>query len=317
VRRSTSSRKHLVVTDPPTGVGTLRHARSIPVADLIGKQRLLPAATVLLREEAAADRPGGGASEPSDPPAQDSPSSKAAKLGRIAGYSAGALALCGYVAAASLITGRTQSVGAVAQVAQPSAITGAAALRPDLLGAQLGAPVDGRVTPTTMTDQTPESNAPPTARPSEEQQGTPEGGMPQATTEATPQTTQTPQATPLATAQSDSEQPVKTEPSTAGRGDAEVVRQFYRLIRAQPAAAFGLLDPVLGGSDRSGFISSWSAVRAVNVERVESRPDKSILAVVSLQRSDGSWLVVQQLLRTTDTTPLRIAGVEILSAQLG
>jgi hypothetical protein len=273
---------------------------------------------VPLREEAAADRPSGGASVPADPPARDIPSSRAAKVARFAGYTAGALALCGYVAAASLIIGRTPSIGAVAQSAQPGAITGATALRPDLLGAQLGAPVDGPVAPTTKSDETPVSSAPPTARPTDEQQGTSNVGTPQATTPATP----------LATPQSDSQQPVNAEPSTAepstagpstaGPADnAEVVREFYRLIRSQPAAAFGLIDPVLRGSDRSGFVSSWSAVRAVNVERVESRPDKSILAVVSVQRSDGSWLVVQQLLRTTDTTPLRIAGVEILSAQLG
>jgi hypothetical protein len=314
VRRSTASRKHLVVTDPLTGAGLLSHARSIPVADLIGRQQL--PAIVPVREKAAADRPSGGASVPADPPAQDIPPSKAAKVARFAGYTAGALALCGYVAAASLITGRMPSIGAVAPSAQPSAITGATALRPDLLGAQLGAPVDSPVTPTTTSDETPVSSVPPTARPSGEQQDTSNVGTPQATA----------QATPFATPQSDSQRPVNpstaepstASPSAAGPDDnAEVVRQFYRLIRSQPAAAFGLIDPVLRGSDSSGFVSSWSAVRAVNVERVESRPDKSILAVVSLQRSDGRWLVVQQLLRTTDTTPLRIAGVEILSAQLG
>ena len=122
---------------------------------------------------------------------------------------------------------------------------------------------------------------------------------------------------PNTTLPSSSEQPVTTDPRVPApsENNIEVVRQFYRLIGSSPAAASTLIDPGLLGSDLSGFIGSWSTVRTVTVSRAEARPDRSVLAIVSLQLSDGGRLVVEQLLRTSKTAPHRITSVEIRSAQ--
>jgi hypothetical protein len=56
-------------------------------------------------------------------------------------------------------------------------------------------------------------------------------------------------------------------------------------------------------------------IRSVNVDQILLRPDGSVLAVVSMQERNGSWLRIEQLFWLTDTTQPRIIGTEVLSAQ--
>lgn len=271
-----------------------RHTRagSVTVADLVGKQT--PALRVLHRKEEVTGRLGYDVPVPARVPVPESPTSRATKVARFAGYTAGALALFGSVAAASLITTRTQNTVLAAQSAPPGAITGATALRPDLLGGSLGA---------TRQDRAPSAQSVSTPNDIEQQ---------------TMAAVDTPQAAPQVTPESSTEAPVSTDLPVEGPPEnTEIVTQFYRLVGSRPAAAFALIDPGLLGADPSGFISSWSAVRAVKVERVEARPPNSVLAVVCVQQPDGKWLRVEQLLRTSRSTPPRITSAEILSAQLG
>lgn len=97
--------------------------------------------------------------------------------------------------------------------------------------------------------------------------------------------------------------------------NAELVRQYYDLLASRPAQALGLLDnTVLHGSDLTGFVNSWSQVRNIQVLDVQQRPD-GLLAVVETVMPDGGTARVQQLLKVTNTTPQRITGAEIISAQ--
>jgi len=44
-------------------------------------------------------------------------------------------------------------------------------------------------------------------------------------------------------------------------------------------------------------VRSWSAVRALRIDRIEVRPDNSVLGMIAIQQPDGSWLRVEQVLR--------------------
>lgn len=94
----------------------------------------------------------------------------------------------------------------------------------------------------------------------------------------------------------------------------EIVEQFYRLVPTWPAQAFNLLDPTLLGTDLNKFVESWSTVTGLEVLEVSERDD-NVFAVVRLRLPDGTHLRVQQLLDVANSTPRRIVGAEILSAQ--
>lgn len=96
--------------------------------------------------------------------------------------------------------------------------------------------------------------------------------------------------------------------------NAELVRRYYDLLANHPNQALGLLDDALLGSDMSRFVSSWSQVRGIQVLDVQQRPD-GLLAIVEAVLPDGGTARVQQLLKVTSTSPQRITGAEIISAQ--
>lgn len=97
--------------------------------------------------------------------------------------------------------------------------------------------------------------------------------------------------------------------------NTELVRHYYVLLSNKPSQALGLLDGVLRQSDLSRFVDSWSQVQSIRVIDVQQRPDGALLAVVDMVLPDGGTARVQQLLRVTETTPQRITGAEIISAQ--
>ena len=82
-----------------------------------------------------------------------------------------------------------------------------------------------------------------------------------------------------------------------------------------PNQAAKLLSPDLVGASPKEFVESWGIIKTVNVDQTSVRPDGSVLAVVSMQELDGSWLRIEQLFWLTDTTQPRIIGTEVLSAQ--
>ncbi|MFD9699100.1 hypothetical protein [Lentzea sp. NPDC059081] len=110
-------------------------------------------------------------------------------------------------------------------------------------------------------------------------------------------------------------EPATPEVSVGPQPQVDVVKRFYELLTTKPGSAAKLLSPELVGANPEEFADAWGMIKTVNVDQTSVRPDGSVLAVVSMQELDGSWLRVEQLFRLTDTTQPRIIGTEVLSAQ--
>jgi hypothetical protein len=155
---------------------------------------------------------------------------------------------------------------------RPSALTGAGALRPDVLATQMA---DRELV-------APLSAAPTTTAPA-------------AATTSTPTTT-------------------SPNPATA---PVDVVRDFYATVAADPRNALAMMGSSLADLDPTGFVRSWSSVKAVRPERIEAQPDGTVLGVLGIPQADGRWLHVEQLLRVDGGNQPKIIDARILSAQQG
>ena len=218
---------------------------------------------------------------PAVPAAADQPSTtgRAAKL---AGLALAALTLCGTVAAAAVVS---RERGAVVPTGQASPITGHRALLPDDLTAAVSGGPTAR--PTTA--------APSTAASAEIVGRDPDvvehdGTAPAAERPGPP-------------------------PSTDEMTDAELVAEYYRLVRSDPGNAFGLLSGTRFGADLGQFVDAWAGVSDVRVTEVVATAD-GVVADVRIALATGRTLWVRQLFDVTDTTPRRIANVTLLSAQV-
>ncbi|WP_157529528.1 hypothetical protein [Nocardia sp. NRRL S-836] len=207
------------------------------------------------------------------------------RVAKVAGVLTGAaLLISSVVSAAVLVANRPPNFG-IAVTERPVALSGASALRPDVLSAQL------------PSEHTPLRTAP-------------EVPMPQPSalllTQATPSTG--PSGEPSA-------EPATPLVSTGPQPQVDVVKRFYELLTTRPNSAAKLLSPDLVGTNPREFVEAWGMIQTVNVDQTSLRPDGSVLAVVSMQERNGSWLRIEQLFWLTDTTQPRIIGTEVLSAQ--
>ena len=191
------------------------------------------------------------------------------------GLATGAVVLFSSIAAATFLAGNRPVNNGVPYSERPVALSGASALRPDVLSAKL--PGDRQPVPTSQL-----LPAPPLVK--------------ELTT-----TQPTDLSTPLV--------PPGPQPQI------DVVRRFYELLTSAPGSAVKLLSPDLVGADPEEFVRSWGMIQTVNVDQTVLRQDGSVLAVVSMQERDGSWLRLEQLFWLTDTSTPRIIGTEVLSAQ--
>ncbi|GGM58807.1 hypothetical protein GCM10012275_32480 [Longimycelium tulufanense] len=256
-----------------------RHPRSgsVSVAELIRNHPHLRTREAIESERFVEELLG-----PDRPSAPEGPG-KAVQLLRFVLVSVGVLVVCGAVGAASVIVSARPHIPTAAAAPTPTEITGPTVLRPDLLHGTLTTPAHPAVARTLRA-------APPT---------TPPAGF-----EPFIRGAET--------------RPITTDPSASGLGSGvEVVREFYRLLSSEPAAAFALLDQQMVGNDPLGFVSSWRTVRAVRLARVEPGRDGSVRVSVSMQRPEGDWLHTEQLLTVSRTSPPRIVGAQLLSAQHG
>ncbi|NKE58230.1 hypothetical protein FXN61_15935 [Lentzea sp. PSKA42] len=110
-------------------------------------------------------------------------------------------------------------------------------------------------------------------------------------------------------------EPTTPEVSVGPQPQVDVVKRFYELLTTKPNSAAKLLSPDLVGANPKEFVEAWGTIKMVNVDQTSVRPDGSVLAVVSMQELNGSWLRIEQLFWLTDTTQPRIIGTEVLSAQ--
>ncbi|MFS8101489.1 hypothetical protein LFM09_30630 [Lentzea alba] len=198
--------------------------------------------------------------------------SKKNPVAKAAGLLTGAIVLVSSIAGAAVLAGNRPANTGIPASQRPVALSGASALRPDVLSAQL-----------------PNENAP-------------------------LRTTDTPMPQPSALLL-ETHEPATPEVSTGPQPQIDVVKRFYELLTTKPNSAAKLLSPDLVGANPKEFVESWGMIKTVNVDQTSLRPDGSVLAVVSMQELDGSWLRIEQLFWLTDTTQPRIVGTEVLSAQ--
>ncbi|MEU4802065.1 hypothetical protein [Actinosynnema sp. NPDC023587] len=105
------------------------------------------------------------------------------------------------------------------------------------------------------------------------------------------------------------------EAAPRSKPQVDVVRHFYELLPARPAdAALLLTSDLVGGSARD-FVASWAAIQAITIESTTLRPDGTVHAAVSMQERSGRWVRVEHRFWLTDTSPPRISGSEVRSAQ--
>ncbi|MFD4644027.1 hypothetical protein ACFWN2_42430 [Lentzea sp. NPDC058436] len=208
---------------------------------------------------------------------------KSSRTAKVAGLLTGAIVLVSSVAGAAILAGNRPANVGVPVTDRPVALSGSSALRPDVLSAQL--PNERPPAPTT-----PAAAAAPMPQPSALLLET---GAPAPT----------------------SAEPSTPEVSVGPLPQVDVVKKFYELLTTKPGSAAKLLSPDLVGANPADFVRSWGTVKVVNVDQTSVRPDGSVLAVVSMQEADGSWLRIEQIFWLTKTTQPRIIGTEVLSAQ--
>ncbi|GAA3842151.1 hypothetical protein GCM10022243_05670 [Saccharothrix violaceirubra] len=237
--------------------GGRRHGRtgSVSVAELIRRQPTSLRAPV--RRPAAVEADVEPHSRPTN------------RTARTAGFATGAFVLVAAVAAATFLAHRREPGPTNPATRSPVAISGAPALRPDKLWAELGG------TPASLS------------------------------------------VAPFADFRIDEAAVVVPPPeATAGsKPQVDIVRRFYELLPAKPAAAARLLSPDLVGTSPGEFVAAWEGIKAITIESTSLRPDGAVHAAVSMQGRSGDWIRVEQLFWLTDTTTPRIVGTEVISAQ--
>lgn len=197
---------------------------------------------------------------------------------KLLGVLVGAITLAGTITAASMITNDSRPTRtALTTSPRPQALSGTGALMPDVLATE----VAGN---TAMA-------APMSAAP--------------ATSESPTPSTTTVAVSPRALTQNPAPNAV------------DVVRDFYKTVAGNPRDALTMVGGTLADLDPTGFIRSWSAVRAVRTERIEAMSDGTVLGVIGIQQADGEWLHVEQLLRVDGGNQPKIIDAQVLSAQQG
>jgi hypothetical protein len=274
--------------------GHRRHdTGSITVVDLIRRQQQGPVRIPSADEAATVqfvDDLLGPAAEHDQPPRGWM--SKSAKL---AGLALGSLALCGSVVAASTLTHhRAQTLAN----ASATVLTGAGALRPDTVVAELS----GRRATHSPTVAPASHPAAPKVSP----------GRAVGTVVDPPST-----AVPPPTGTSPEAVRSSQAPDTSHLTSAQLVRAFYRLVGTNPNLATTLLSPALLAADPNGFDRAWASMTDVSVENIQQNEDGSVQAVIRMLDPDGTWLQVVELLHVTDGDNPLITGAELLSAQRG
>lgn len=228
---------------------------------------------------------------------------------RILAVTFGTIALLGAVSATAAISG-AQPTGRVTQEPMGAPITGANALRPDMVAERLGYLPQREPQALTGTGQS-------VARPTNQPSGTAPGqsSVPSVapTAGGSPQLGLSSPQLPLITP-SDSAS-TTTDAAAATGSPTEVVRLFYKRLEAKSGDAQTLLDPGLLGADLPGFQLSWQSVRSVVPVSVAQQPDGSVLGTVAVQQPNGSWLRLQQHFTLNDARPPLIDRVELISAQ--
>jgi hypothetical protein len=220
-------------------------------------------------------------------PENDEPTrGRLARAGKLIGLAAGSLVLCGSVLAASALAHERHGATPGQLPPPPAQITGGSVLQPDAIMAQLSGSAHPAA-PTTTAVATSHT---------------------QVTASHSAGHLDRPAQSPIGA----------TDParSAAALSPAQMVREFFQLAQSRPAEAASLIDPTLL-VDPLGFTRSWSEVRDVRVDNVQTQPDGTVRAVIELLQPDNTWLQVVELLHVTSGGTPVIDGAQLLSAQRG
>jgi hypothetical protein len=290
-RPSSGRRRH----DAESGTGT------VTVVDLIRREQgpvRIPSADEAATIQFTMDLLGEP--DPAGPPDEPEHGGWLHKGAKLAGLAFGSILLCGSVYAASTLTHRGSGGGDPAlsgNALADTVLTGAGALRPDEVAAQLSGATPDRPAPAARTPRS-----------------APAVGTGVASGKATGTVVGTAPASPTApTTTADSSGSV----SSGRRSATDVVRSFYDLLAKDPGLATEWLSPNLLAGDGLGFDQAWASLRRIELESVRQTTPNTVQAVVRMQEPDGSWLrVVVRLHVTSGARPL-INGAQLLSAQRG
>lgn len=237
------------------------------------------------------------------------------RVGKVAGLGTGALALCGAVAVASTITTQRQQAPTptTSAVNLPVELSGARALRPDALAAQL-APHATSPEPPADLSLTPERGSP--ANPGTTRSEPPTTAGTVSTSHARSSTTQRSRQQVTRTSASETRTAATTTGPGGSQAPSDVVTTFYSLLRSRPDEAATMLSPSLVGSS-TDFVRSWSNTRGLRVEKITDAGNGTVQAVVQFLQQDGSWLRVRELLTIGHGPQPVITGAKLLGAQHG
>lgn len=242
------------------------------------------------------------------------PCGRPLRMYRVVAVLAGFVLLCAAATGATTALSGPRAERTVPGAGTVQAISGAEALRPDLI-----------------------SGPDPAARPSLEEDsgdGRGEGGasVPNEDDRNPPNAESTPRSLPPASPAGDAPQQRST---TASRPPAEgpppdrgslddrdansnpvlnTVTKFYQTVIAQPHEAFDLLSPSLQGSGYPEFQRAWAGVQRATVEDIHQEDPHAALVTVRLEQRDGGVLRTLQHVVVIPGGEPRIVEVVLLSA---
>lgn len=106
------------------------------------------------------------------------------------------------------------------------------------------------------------------------------------------------------------------DPAAGSRESSiKVVCEFYRWLHDDPAIAVPLVTPDVLGDETAVVTHSWTEVAAVRPRHVRVDPNGTVVAVVLVEYSDGSKLLLRHRLTVQPGPQPRISKVELLAAR--
>ncbi|MDR7302571.1 hypothetical protein [Haloactinomyces albus] len=268
----------------PTERGRSRartRSRNVSVAELIGRhpgpvRSLLPGSEPGRHEQQHEQQPGthgrGTVPHP-DPPSPP-------RTLRTAGALLGVLLLCGGMTLTSLILQRSPASSPAVPGARAEPVTGAQALRPDLLH---------RARPFTV--------ARPPARESGQLRLEDLLGPPPPKAESD---VGLGQANPLA---------------GSTRSAILLITNFHRLLGTDPDRAMALVSPELITTQRAEIVRAWQALKSVRTQRIHSRQDGAVVATLTAEHPDGRHIMLRHVFTVDEGTHPYIVDIELLAAR--
>ncbi|RCW46678.1 hypothetical protein DFQ14_10114 [Halopolyspora algeriensis] len=99
------------------------------------------------------------------------------------------------------------------------------------------------------------------------------------------------------------------------RSAALLVTEFHRLLGTDPGRAMGLVSPELLATQRTDVVQAWHALDSVRTQGTRPRRDGSVVATLTAEHPDGRRVVLRHLFTVNMGTSPYITGIELLAAK--